>query len=479
MNFKQWIVRFVSVLTTLVTVLAGAVLLALPAHATQSGANSFENRRIAEVAATYHGDQVEGRQCVDWARLWVNQAAGRSTLRDDGNARQMYVNSGAVEVQRHELQAGDIGQRSLPDYSWNGRPHTFVVTGPPLPSGELAIVEGNWDHHGSVRAIPNTQVDVPSDHVLHFWRLGQANQPEPQLSPWHEFPQPVSILSRANWRYVSAELARDGASHAMLRYRAEVVDSWEKFQFLGDCRSAEGCAIKSLANGKFVSAELAYGGQDAGMLRARAGSVGAWERFKVSGNCAAGCWIRALGSNKFVSAELGYEGDRNGMLRARARRVLDWERFYLVTDHCPVWGCGIRSNANGKYVSAELDHAAGRRGMLRARADQVLGWERFLFLGNCRSEPGCVIKSLANGKFVVAEIRYAGANNGMLRARASVPTTWSLVRLDGNCIDRCTIRSMANSRFVSAELGYGGISTGMLRGRAIESSAWEEFTLVN
>lgn len=137
----------------------------------------------------------------------------------------------------------------------------------------------------------------------------------------------ISIYAFANGRYVSAESAYSGSLNGMLRARATAVQSWERFQISGNCRSSSGCAIRSLANGRYVSAEKEYSGSDNGMLRARATAVGTWERFTLSGDCTTGCALRALANGRYVSAERSYTGSRSGMLRARATAIGTWEKF--------------------------------------------------------------------------------------------------------------------------------------------------------
>jgi hypothetical protein len=86
----------------------------------------------------------------------------------------------------------------------------------------------------------------------------------------------VSIRSRANGRYLSAELGYSGGSNGMLRARAWVAGPWERYTV---CRAGDIANIASQANKRYVSAELGYGGGNNGMLRARATAVGPWEAF--------------------------------------------------------------------------------------------------------------------------------------------------------------------------------------------------------
>lgn len=135
---------------------------------------------------------------------------------------------------------------------------------------------------------------------------------------------PITIRSKANGRYVSAELGYTGDSYGELRARATVVGPWERFAV---CPNGRDWAIYSVANRHWVSAELGYPGAKYGMLRARAATIGPWERFSFN-FCGPDCVaIRSTANGRYVSAELGYTGPSYGMLRARATTVAAWERF--------------------------------------------------------------------------------------------------------------------------------------------------------
>ena len=140
----------------------------------------------------------------------------------------------------------------------------------------------------------------------------------------------ISIYALANGRFVSTENAYSGSSKGMLRARATAVQSWERFQIVGNCRTSTGCAIFSLSNSRYVSAEREYPGTSNGMLRARATSVGTWERFRLSGDCRTGCALWAVANSRYVSAEKEYSGSSKGMLRARATSIGTWETFRLA-----------------------------------------------------------------------------------------------------------------------------------------------------
>lgn len=145
--------------------------------------------------------------------------------------------------------------------------------------------------------------------------------------------RPVTIRSKANNQYVSAEIGTDGqgAHYGKLRARATSVGAWERFTVYGDCRSSWGCSFLSNANNKWVSVELGYQGDGQNMLRARADVVGQWERFELVGSCGSttGCAIKSKASNRYVASELGFGGGNYGMLRANRTAINTWERFEI------------------------------------------------------------------------------------------------------------------------------------------------------
>jgi hypothetical protein len=98
----------------------------------------------------------------------------------------------------------------------------------------------------------------------------------------------------------------------------------------GDAFAAAPATFRSRANGRYVSAELGYGGGNYAMLRARARAIGPWERYDLYRNNRTGAWsIRSRANGRYVSAELGYGGGSNATLRARAGGVGPWEQFNI------------------------------------------------------------------------------------------------------------------------------------------------------
>lgn len=134
----------------------------------------------------------------------------------------------------------------------------------------------------------------------------------------------VTFTSKANNRYVSAELGWTGNGYGRLRARATVADDWELYEV---CFNGTSSTIRSTANNRYVSAEIGWSGDDYGLLRARATEAKGWERFSFE-SCGSDCvLIRSTANNRLVSAEIGWSGARYGLLRARATAADDWEYF--------------------------------------------------------------------------------------------------------------------------------------------------------
>jgi len=147
--------------------------------------------------------------------------------------------------------------------------------------------------------------------------------------------QHVTIRSVANGRYVTAEVDDGGGYNGMLRARATVVSTWEKFTVCLVGGNQRCCiAIKSEANGKWVSAEFGYSGSNFGMLRARASTIESWEVFVCGMTGPTAKSVMFLNGPKpitsyWVAAELHYTGARYGELRDRTPLFNNgaWENF--------------------------------------------------------------------------------------------------------------------------------------------------------
>jgi hypothetical protein len=134
----------------------------------------------------------------------------------------------------------------------------------------------------------------------------------------------LSIRSRANGLFVSAELGFGGDSYGRLRARAALVGSWELFQFCVDSPSGR-WSIQSAANGRWVSTELGWGGAMYGELRARASAIGPWEQYNLPLH-----EIQSTANGLFVSTELGWGGADYTTLRARASAIGPWELYQIL-----------------------------------------------------------------------------------------------------------------------------------------------------
>jgi hypothetical protein len=90
----------------------------------------------------------------------------------------------------------------------------------------------------------------------------------------------TDFLSEANNRAVAAELGYPGSYYATLRARTSTsaIGPWELFVTPAN-PGGHRTWIASRANGRYVSAELGYGGSYYATLRARATALGPWESF--------------------------------------------------------------------------------------------------------------------------------------------------------------------------------------------------------
>jgi hypothetical protein len=135
------------------------------------------------------------------------------------------------------------------------------------------------------------------------------------------------IRSKANHRFVEAELGDTGALHGALRAQSRTVGFWEQFQ----CHAigTNQWAIYAPANYRYVTAELTYTGALTGELRAQASSIRSSEKYTFVSVATCSCFALIATNSKYVSAELGYMGSTNGLLRARAASIGPWEEFAI------------------------------------------------------------------------------------------------------------------------------------------------------
>jgi hypothetical protein len=148
----------------------------------------------------------------------------------------------------------------------------------------------------------------------------------PGLSPL------VGIRRYPSNELVSAEVSWSGDNYGLLRERDAVSPGgpWEQFDII--CIQAPDVyAIWSRANRRYVSAEVSWSGDNYGLLRARATTVGPWEQFRIArGIDAQGpITIWSVANGRYVSAEMAWSGDRSGLLRARATSAGPWEQFSI------------------------------------------------------------------------------------------------------------------------------------------------------
>jgi hypothetical protein len=139
------------------------------------------------------------------------------------------------------------------------------------------------------------------------------------------------------------------------------------------------CALRSRANGRWVSAELGDPARLQAMLRARANTVALDESFRCAAIGASSWAIRSRANDRVVSAEVGYPGAVYGELRASATTVGLREQYAFVSVRS--CSCYAIRASNGRYVSAAPDDyglfSFLLGGMLRARARVIGPWEEF------------------------------------------------------------------------------------------------------
>jgi hypothetical protein len=138
-----------------------------------------------------------------------------------------------------------------------------------------------------------------------------------------------AIFRAPSYQAVAAELDWTGDGNGLLRARTDIgsIGTWEGFDLV--CVEAPDVyALRSRANGRFVTAELSWGWDRYGLLRARATEIGAWEKFRIP-EVDAPTTIQSVANDRYVSAELESPGISHGMLRARATQVGSWELFEL------------------------------------------------------------------------------------------------------------------------------------------------------
>ena len=299
-----------------------------------------------------------------------------------------------VSIGSSSMLEGNAGSRTLPFAVTLSEPSASQVTVHYSTASGTAVAGSDFVSKSGVITIPASAMGG---------RIGITVVGDTQIEPNEGFS--VTLSSP-----VGAQIGIAKATGAILN------DDPSISTFATD-QPPRDCVIRSKANGRYVSAELGYTGSSYGMLRARATTVGAWERYQCIALGSDKWAIESRANQQYTSAELGYKGSSYGMLRARSARIGSWETYTLT----PVSSCScmaIRA-ANSKFVSAELGNTGSTYGLLRARSTSVGPWEEFTFgvqvgigsasvaEGNAGSRPVWLPVSLSEASTATVSVQYA------------------------------------------------------------------------
>lgn len=152
-----------------------------PTPPVRNGPNNFSQARLVDVADDYLGESrphirngttygAPG-QCIEWVRSWIKEAGG-PVLPGGGDP------FGALDQIGDRVDTpmpGDVFQRAIPGGAFNGSPHTAIVKSYNPATGEVTLIEGNFDLHGTVREYTYTPKELGrSGHEVRYYRLGQV-----------------------------------------------------------------------------------------------------------------------------------------------------------------------------------------------------------------------------------------------------------------------------------------------------------------
>lgn len=141
-------------------------------------------------------------------------------------------------------------------------------------------------------------------------------------------------------------------------------------------------SIRSKANGLYVSAELGYTGDLYGMLRARSSTIGPWETYLICWDDNFGMTIISSFINGLYVAAVPGDTDMDHMMLTASVQYADVGLASLfITPFSPADTTDVFPMSllyvNDSVVSAELGYSGGDYAMLRARASSVGPWEQF------------------------------------------------------------------------------------------------------
>lgn len=206
------------------------------------------------------------------------------------------------------------GFKMVPTYGINGERYLERISAEPAASADVDTVLASLLRDDAL-------LDPRMKYVGLVSLSGLSNCPETLRTAvvvtdrvaW--FGQVVSLVSRANGRFVTAE---NGGALPLVANR-DTVGQWEQFDLLRV--SATDVTLRSLANGQYVTAEAA----GTRPLIANRSSAGAWETFAVVPTDTTTVALFSRADDRWVSA------DRAGQAPLIADRtaVGTWEQFEL------------------------------------------------------------------------------------------------------------------------------------------------------
>ena len=136
------------------------------------------------------------------------------------------------------------------------------------------------------------------------------------------------LRSRANHKYVTAEINYPATLSGLMRARSPGVGTWQMFKCVAVGKDQ--WALKSPVNQKFVSAQLNAPGASKGVLRAAAASVGAGQTFSFQPVAACGCYALKAANSRFVTVDSTSSSDTTGLLRAQSTTVAARQQFDIT-----------------------------------------------------------------------------------------------------------------------------------------------------
>lgn len=154
-----------------------------PPSSGPDGPHQFSQARLVDVADNYVGQQRQAvdasgngwdqpGQCIKWVDSWLEEAGLPGGLPGGTDPFSQFERIGGVRVD-HPMP-GDVMQRAVPG-DWGESPHTAIVKSYNAATGEVTLVEGNYDYKGTVGEFTYTAKELARPgHEVRYYRLGQV-----------------------------------------------------------------------------------------------------------------------------------------------------------------------------------------------------------------------------------------------------------------------------------------------------------------